>query len=186
MFLFCYNKKRRPTVSLKQAVESATQVVVSDNLSVNDKLLGLFAAMQIGKLTGGEVMLDYLHRPQNSLFHEKSQQMIFKKISPLLAQIIREGNLQNVFNNDFPEETAEMAVLIISGFIDSNLREALPQRIEALLYNLEKMLGAKRRGEKLYKDLTPLSCHFLLFDRIRVYSRCIVSAKCRRKSGENV
>ena len=63
-----------------------------------------------------------------------------------MAQIIREGNLQNVFNNDFPEETAEMAVLIISGFIDSNLREALPQRIEALLYNLEKMLGAKRRG----------------------------------------
>ena len=53
MFLFCYNKKRRPTVSLKQAVESATQVVVSDNLSVNDKLLGLFAAVQIGKLAGG-------------------------------------------------------------------------------------------------------------------------------------
>ena len=82
MFLFCYNKKRRPTVSLKQAVESATQVVVSDNLSVNDKLLGLFAAVQIGKLTGGEVMLDYLHRPQNSLFHEKSQQMILKKFHP--------------------------------------------------------------------------------------------------------
>lgn len=40
--------------------------------------------------------------------------------------------------------------------------------------------------EKLYKDLTPFSCSFLLFDRIRVYSRCIVSAKCRRKSGENV
>ena len=79
-----------------------------------------------------------------------------------------------------------MAVLIISGFIDSNLREALPQRIEALLYNLEKMLGAKRRGEKLYKDLTSLSCYFLLFDRIRVYSRCIASANCRRKLGENV
>lgn len=126
-------------------------------------------------------MLDYLHRPQNSLFHEKSQQMILKKISPLLAQIIREGNLQNVFNNDFPEETAEMAVLIISGFIDSNLREALPQRIEALLYNLEKMLGAKRRGEKLYKDLTPLSCYFLLFDRIRVYSISKLPPKIRRK-----
>lgn len=137
----------------QQAVESATQVVVSDNLSVHDKLLGLFAAVQIGKLTGGEVMLDYLHRPQNSLFHEKSQQMILKKISPLLAQIIREGNLQNVFNNDFPEETAEMAVLIISGFIDSNLRETLPQRIEALLYNLEKMLGAKQGELSGLKEL---------------------------------
>lgn len=137
----------------QQAVESATQVVVSDNLSVHDKLFGLFAAVQMGKLTGGEVMLDYLHRPQNSLFHEKSQQMILKKISPLLAQIIREGNLQNVFNNDFPEETAEMAVLIISGFIDSNLRETLPQRIEALLYNLEKMLGAKQGELSGLKEL---------------------------------
>lgn len=137
----------------QQAVESATQVVVNDNLSVHDKLFGLFAAVQIGKLTGGEVMLDYLHRPQNSLFHEKSQQMILKKISPLLAQIIREGNLQNVFNNDFPEETAEMAVLIISGFIDSNLRETLPQRIEALLYNLEKMLGAKQGELSGLKEL---------------------------------
>lgn len=137
----------------QQAVESAAQVVVSDNLSVHDKLLGLFAAVQMGKLTGGEVMLDYLHRPQNSLFHEKSQQMILKKISPLLAQIIREGNLQNVFNNDFPEETAEMAVLIISGFIDSNLRETLPQRIEALLYNLEKMLGAKQGELSGLKEL---------------------------------
>lgn len=137
----------------QQAVESAAQVVVSDNLSVHDKLLGLFAAVQMGKLTGGEVMLDYLHRPQNSLFHEKSQQMILKKISPLLAQIIREGNLQNVFNNDFPEETAEMAVLIISGFIDSNLLETLPQRIEALLYNLEKMLGAKQGELSGLKEL---------------------------------
>lgn len=48
---------------------------------------------------------------------------------------------------------------------------------------LRDYLGCR---EKLYKDLTPFSCSFLLFDRIRVYSRCIVSANCRRKLGENV
>lgn len=134
-------------------VEKVTQVVANKQLSVYEKFLGLFANMQMKQMAGGETMLDYLHRPQNALFHEKSQQMILDKISPLLAQIIREGNEQQVFDNAFPDETAEMVLLIVAGFLDGQQDNNLEQRLDALFYNLEKLLGAKVGDLSRFKEL---------------------------------
>lgn len=134
-------------------VDKVTQVVANNQLSVYEKFLGLFANMQMKQMVGGETMLDYLHRPQNALFHEKSQQMILKKISPLLAQIIREGNEQQVFNNAFPDETAEIVLLIVAGFLDGNQETNLEQRLDALFYNLEKLLGTQVGDLSRLKEL---------------------------------
>lgn len=134
-------------------VDKVTQVVANNQLSVYEKFLGLFANMQMKQMVGGETMLDYLHRPQNALFHEKSQQMILKKISPLLAQIIREGNEQQVFNNAFPDETAEIVLLIVAGFLDGNQETNLEQRLDTLFYNLEKLLGTQVGDLSRLKEL---------------------------------
>lgn len=136
-----------------QVVDKVTQTVVNHQLSVYEKFFGLFADMQLKQLVGGEVVLDYIHRPQNALFHEKSQQMILKKISPLLAQIIREGNEQDIFHNDFPDETAEMILLIIAGFMDNNQQENIIQRLDALFYNLEHLLGTADGDFFSFKEL---------------------------------
>ena len=129
-----------------RVVLNIEQVIKDKHLSVYDKFYEFFAAMNISSVAG-EQMLYYLHRPQNALFHEKSNQMIFLRISPLLAQIIVEGVEQGLFNTEFPLASAEMILIIIVGFLNEYCME-LPaedfvRRVDALVYVIERILGAK-------------------------------------------
>lgn len=102
-------------------------------------------------------MIDYLNQPQNALFHEKNNQMIIEKISPLLAQVIEEGIQKTNFENPFPLYTAEMILILIIGFLDNRLadlsQEELLERMDSLLHNIERLLGAPEGALQTFKRL---------------------------------
>lgn len=102
-------------------------------------------------------MIDYLNQPQNALFHEKSNRMIIENASPLLGRIIRQGREEGIFETSFPEETAEIILITVSGFLDSQYlsvsKEELEKRSSALLYNIERMLGAKEGSFSQFRTL---------------------------------
>lgn len=132
-------------------------IVEDKRLSSYEKLLSMFLTMNMRSLSGGSQMIDYLNQPQNALFHEKSNQMIIEKASPLLGRIIRQGREEGIFETDFPDETAEIILITISGFLDSQHlhadKEELEDRSSALLYNIERMLGAKEGSFSQLKTL---------------------------------
>lgn len=103
-------------------------------------------------------MIDYLNQPQNALFHEKSNRSFIQKIAPILADIIKEGVEEGIFDNDFPYESAEIILVMIMGFMDvhsENMDEKdFVRRIESLLYNMERMLGAKEGSFATFKELS--------------------------------
>ena len=109
------------------------------------------------RLVGGSLMIDYLNQPQNALFHEKSNRVFMKKITPLLGGIIKEGTVEDLFDNIFPYESAETILIMIMGFVDGQYEQLnkndLERRVDSLLYNMERVLGAKEGSFAEFKTL---------------------------------
>lgn len=141
----------------QKVIQKVEKIVDDHSLPVYDKLFALFAAMNFSDLNGGQQMIDYLNQPQNALFHEKNNQMIIEKISPLLAQVIEEGIQKTNFENPFPLYTAEMILILIIGFLDNRLadlsQEELLERMDSLLHNIERLLGAPEGALQTFKRL---------------------------------
>lgn len=142
----------------KKIVEEAKAIVLQKGLSVHEKIFLLFYESSMRRLSGGELMIDYLNQPQNALFHEKSNRAFIQKISPILGDIISEGVKEGIFDNAFPYESAELVLAMIMGFMDvpyeSTNGNDLERRMESLLYNMERMLGAKEGSFAKLKELS--------------------------------
>lgn len=142
----------------KKIVEEAKGIVLQKGLSVHEKIFLLFYESSMRRLSGGELMIDYLNQPQNALFHEKSNRAFIQKISPILGDIISEGVKEGIFDNAFPYESAELVLVMIMGFMDVPYENTngnnLERRMESLLYNMERMLGAKEGSFAKLKELS--------------------------------
>lgn len=144
--------------SVKEIVEKVEKMVFKKDLSVYEKIFSLFSTTSMKHKSGGDLMINYLNQPQNALLHEKSNSSLIQKISPFLGKIIEEGVEEGLFDNAFPFETAEIILTMIVGFLDphyENMDESdLVRRTESLLYNMERILGAKEGSLAILKELS--------------------------------
>ena len=142
---------------LNQVLENIEKLMTNDSLSQAEKFMGFFASINLTQLTGDEEIVDYFNQPQNALFHEKSNRLLIKKLSPVLAQIISEGMESGLFDTPYPAETAELILVGITGFVDSKDSPAdednMNHRMESFLYNAARMLGMSQSGLDGFKKL---------------------------------
>ena len=142
---------------LNQVLEKIEKLMTNDSLSQAEKFMGFFASINLTQLTGDEEIVDYFNQPQNALFHEKSNRLLIKKLSPVLAQIISEGMESGLFDTPYPAETAELILVGITGFVDSKdspeVEDNMNHRMESFLYNAARMLGMSQSGLDGFKKL---------------------------------
>ena len=142
---------------LNQVLEKIEKLMTNDSLSQAEKFMGFFASINLTQLTGDEEIVDYFNQPQNALFHEKSNRLLIKKLSPVLAQIISEGMESGLFDTPYPAETAELILVGITGFVDSKDspadEDSMNHRMESFLYNAARMLGLSQSGLDGFKKL---------------------------------
>ena len=142
---------------LNQVLENIEKLMTNDSLSQAEKFMGFFASINLTQLTGDEEIVDYFNQPQNALFHEKSNRLLIKKLSPVLAQIISDGMESGLFDTPFPAETAELILVGITGFVDSKdspvEENQTNRRMESFLYNAARMLGMSQSGLDGFKKL---------------------------------
>ena len=135
---------------LNQVLEKIEKLMTNDSLSQTEKFMGFFTSINLTQLTGDEEIVDYFNQPQNALFHEKSNRLLIKKLSPVLAQIISEGMESWLFDTPYPAETAELILVGITGFVDSKdspvEENQTNRRMESFLYNAARMLGMSQSG----------------------------------------
>ncbi len=144
--------------SIKSVIEEAKGIVFRKGMTVQEKMFTLFSSTSMKRLSGRELMIDYLNQPQNALFHEKINRSFIQKIVPLLGDIIKEGVEEGTFNNAYPYESAEMILVMIIGFMDVYYDNAdendIKRRTESLLYNMERILGVKEGSFDMFKSLS--------------------------------
>ena len=142
---------------LNQVLEKIEKLMTNDSLSQAEKFMGFFTSINLTQLTGDEEIVDYFNQPQNALFHEKSNRLLIKKLSPVLAQIISEGMESWLFDTPYPAETAELILVGITGFVDSKdspvEENQTNRRMESFLYNAARMLGMSQSGLDGFKKL---------------------------------
>lgn len=130
---------------LDQVLKKIEIVLGNPRLSQSEKFIAFFSSINLTQLTGDEEIVEYFNQPQNALFHEKSNQLLIEKLSPVLTQLIIEGIETGLFDTPYPAETAELILVGITGFVDSKDspigHEKYIRRMESFIYNISCMLG---------------------------------------------
>ena len=122
------------------------QTIASDaSIPVIDRFVMTIAGLKVDSEIGQEI-IDQVHKPQNALMHQKMQKNLIEGIVPVIVRLVEEGKTQGIFNIKYPAETIEMLLLYTGTVFDGDYDQAgerADKRIEAFLYNTERLLGAK-------------------------------------------
>lgn len=83
----------------------------------------------------------FLEMQQSALVHQQYIRIIIKKLRPILADIIRQGNQEGTMYCESPDEVAEIALLILTIKFDNQLSLQPPEQIrktlDVFIYMLE-------------------------------------------------
>ncbi|MFC4600229.1 TetR/AcrR family transcriptional regulator [Cohnella hongkongensis] len=124
----------------------AQEIAADKTIPVVERIVRVVKSMSLSGGSRKEIM-EHIHKPQNALMHQKIQRSIINGITPILAEIIREGIEQGLFSTPFPYECMEMVVTYANTVFDDDrvpmTTEEGVSRYQAFVYNVERLLGAK-------------------------------------------
>lgn len=127
-------------------LSAAKTTAANKTLSVKERLLYVIMSLNISNQSGKEI-IEHIHKPQNALMHQKIQKVLINGVTPILSEIIREGVEQKIFDTPFPYECMEMIMIYANSVFDDNIvaltDEERMTRIQAFVFNAERLLGAK-------------------------------------------
>ena len=127
-------------------LNAAKEIGENKSIPVHERILRVVMALNIEN-EGGKEILEHIHKPQNALMHQKTQKAIFNGVTPILADIIREGIEQGLFQTPYPYECMEMIVVYANTVFDGDSIELTDQekanRVAAFLFNTERLLGVE-------------------------------------------
>jgi len=133
-------------------LEAAKEIGANKSIPVNERMIRVVMALNISGGNGKEIM-EHIHKPQNALMHQKIQKIILNNVPSILADIIREGIEQGLFNTLYPYECMEMIVAYTNTVFDDDMvhltDEERTSRIVALVFNVERLLGVEN-GSLMY------------------------------------
>ncbi len=127
-------------------VVRAKAIAASTELDVFEKIFGIFTVQQPRQGDLKHQMAEQFHETANAQMHQKSISKSILGLSPVINEVIQEGIRQGVLKTPYGHETIEFllagsAVIFDDGFFRWTPEE-LKQRASALVYMMEKLLGA--------------------------------------------
>ena len=129
-------------------VERAAEVFAHKEIPVLQRLTGMIQALNADSGLRREIM-EQVHKPQNTLMHQKMQERLLAGVNPLITALIEEGMAQGICQTDYPFEVAEMTFLYANTVFDDLAKYSGQQRqkkVAAFIYNLERLLGMEQGG----------------------------------------
>lgn len=128
-----------------EIVVAKAEVVASNpELSPVMKMLNTILSMRIESEVDSHLM-EELHKPENALMHQKSLSSMVARVTPVLANIVKEGIDQGLFKSDFPTQYMQIFLTASITLLDDGIFQVRPEEqqmtFRALIALLEKMLG---------------------------------------------
>ena len=124
----------------EQMTAKAALIAKDKNIPLLERVTAVVLSMNVDSDIGQEV-LNVIHRPQNALFHQKAQQLSIERIVPIIADLIKEGIEEGLFDTKYPDDAAEMIIVYTNEVFEQDGND--PQKITAFIYHTERILGAK-------------------------------------------
>jgi AcrR family transcriptional regulator len=139
---------------VEELVKRATAISEDESQDTHEKLKQSLAAINIDG-SPNEAMLLELHKPSNAQMHQSSIAKIVREIAPIMADIVKQGVSEGVYNTPHPLETIEFLLAAGQFYLDASIfhwtMDELAVRAANFVRIMELSLGA-REG----------SCSFLL------------------------
>lgn len=128
-----------------EIVVAKVEVAASNpELSPVMKMLHTILSMRIESEVDSHLM-EELHKPENALMHQKSLSSMVTRVTPVLANIVKEGIDQGLFKSDFPTQYMQIFLTASITLLDDGIfqikQEEQQMTLRALIALLEKMLG---------------------------------------------
>lgn len=130
----------------EQLIMKAKSITHQKEVPVLKRLTLAISALNVEGPLGSEIM-EQVHKPQNALLHQKMQESLLAGVNPLITELIEEGIEQGICQTDYPAEVVEMTLLYSNTAFDAlmeNDGESKQRKVEAFIYNLERLLGMER------------------------------------------
>ncbi|MGL9729841.1 TetR/AcrR family transcriptional regulator, partial [Enterococcus sp. DIV0756] len=85
---------------------AAKQAADNQEIPVFQRFVQTVLALRVDT-SEDELLMDYVHKPQNALMHQKVQTALVQEITPVLTNIVEDGIRQQLFQTDYPYESVE-------------------------------------------------------------------------------
>jgi AcrR family transcriptional regulator len=121
----------------------------------------LFQTLMSMNADGGNAeiaeVVEHIHKPQNALMHQKTHRLMMEGVPPILMEIVEDGIAEGSFNTPYPYESLEMIVAhintVFDEYSDSYTPEELLRRVNAFVFNLERLFGSEEGSFEFVKQL---------------------------------
>lgn len=132
-------------------VDRVREVAADGAMTPGDKLLQAFLSMRVKK-TDGDSLLQELHQPENIRMHQKSLVSMVTALTPILSDIVEQGNQSGEFCCPYPKQYMQILLSSALTLLDEGIFAVEPESeallFEALMTLLEKMLGVAKGSIK--------------------------------------
>lgn len=129
-------------------VAAAKKIVSDPSIPTIDKLFQILIAQRPKNGDSKEQMIEQFHQKGNAEMHQKSLVQAIHHLTPVLAEVIRQGIQENIFATDYPEETIEFLIASSAFLFDEDLFTWKPdemlRKMKAFIFIMETTLGAKK------------------------------------------
>lgn len=128
-----------------RAVAAAQKAAADEGLGAHEKFCRIILSLNVGDSADGG-MIEELHRPSNAQMHQKSTAETIRASAPILADVVKQGVKEGVYNTCYPLETVEFLLAANQAIFDSGIFRWTPDqmfaRAEAFAKIVERSLGA--------------------------------------------
>ena len=128
-----------------QGIVRNVRSALSCKATAPQKIILFIGATKVDSAIGKEIT-GHAHKPQNALMHQKMLNSLLAVLTPIAAEIIKDGIKEGSFSTNYPEETAEM-LLIYSSIIFDDMNEMTEsereKKVAGFVFNMERLLGVK-------------------------------------------
>lgn len=128
-------------------VEKAETIVKDNNMSPIEKIQTILMSQKAELGDKKDKLIEQFHAPGNAEMHQRSLVYSVKKLSPVLAEVVKQGIEVGVFETEYPLEAVEFLMAAAEFVFDIGLwswnQEELEKKASAFINIVERVLGAK-------------------------------------------
>lgn len=144
---------KRQTADLLTA---AKKIADDKSIPVKERIVRTILALHVDtEEEEGKQMIEQLHKPQNIRMHQKTKKIVFQGVPPIMADIVKDGVSQGIFETSYPLECMEMALCYLDVMLDDDMLELTDterlDKIRAFIYQLERLLGVEKGELKFFE-----------------------------------
>lgn len=131
---------------VEEGARKAEVIIKDKNMPLINRIMMAIMA-QAPEFEGAEEIKEEMHKVENAKLEQLYLKAMLKRMTPVILEPVLEGIDEDIFHMDYPTESVESILLLGHMMFDCDTfewqLEDYPKKIQAFLYNAERMLGTK-------------------------------------------